>query len=185
MWKAAHLEIIYHPVDALAVSAQQWDSVFGAHEVPPNPMAPVNAAWDWIDRHRLRCMLPAINEDHLYEALKRRDSRAAGGIDGWATIELPSLPPCAFRPLALYCAAVENGSRVPIAAATARQVMLPKKPRSPCQTLDQCAPHFLNHVCERPVCSHHCLAIAASEAAVRRDKEKARFFGHPQAEACY
>ena len=120
-------EIIYHPVDALAVSAQQWDSVFGAHEVPPNPMAPVNAAWDWIDRHRLRCMLPAINEDHLYEALKRRDSRAAGGIDGWATIELQSLPPCAFRPLALYCAAVENGSRVPIAAATARQVMLPKK----------------------------------------------------------
>lgn len=91
-----------------------------------------------ISQDRVDCEFPILHENDLFLAIQERKHNAAGGMDGWRTCEMQSLPPEAFRPWAMLWNRVEAGELcMPSIFKAARLVMLPKPGAKSNQPIDR------------------------------------------------
>ena len=119
--------IITDPSSALSAFANKWDEVFSANILLPREEQVLAPIIPLIETVRRDVRLPPLVATDLFHQAQARRSNAAGGMDGWTTKELQSLPPQSFIPLAELFQRIEAGLlELPSGLSLARQIILDK-----------------------------------------------------------
>ena len=123
--------IVCQPTDAILEINHQWDDIFAANVLQPDPMQVLAYVWPQIQSCHYDCNLPEITCDDLRDTIQARKKHAAPGLDGWKTNELQLLPAVAFMPF-VRCFQHMEASHEPLpkALTCARQMILNKNGES-------------------------------------------------------
>ena len=123
--------IICQPCDAITEINHQWDEIFAANALQPDPMQTLAFIWPQIQACQHECDLPEISCDDLRGTIQARKPYAAPGMDGWRTNELQMLPSSCFLPFVM-CFRHMEASREPLpkALTCAKQMILNKNGES-------------------------------------------------------
>eukprot|EP00438_Fugacium_kawagutii_P001679 Skav224186 [mRNA] locus=scaffold1975:325540:330201:- [translate_table: standard] len=117
----------YTPGRAIEFAREQWNAVFNVHETP-TPSGPImRVLGEKFNNIAKEVQLPAITEWDLMNAASERKREAVGGVDGWRTCEIQSLPWRCFTPWKMLWNKIESQEfHMPDIFKIAKLVMLPK-----------------------------------------------------------
>lgn len=126
--------IIVDPEIAICEINNQWDQVFAANVLHPDPVDVLKYAWPHIQNSRVLAEVPPVTGLDLKNQANRRKIDAAPGLDGWRAAEMKLVPTTVFDVAARYFSQVEAGCRqLPECLVLAKQIILDKKGDSPLQ----------------------------------------------------
>ena len=136
---------IYNPQDAISLAREQWNPIFDVHKDPIPTQPFENVVGPLLDEMAKPCSLEDIKPFQLHKAIQSRPNEAAGGVDGWRTTELKSLPAKCFIPWAKIWNMIEIGKwSLPQVFQIARLTMLPKPGAKAMQPIDRRLINLLN-----------------------------------------
>ena len=136
---------IYHPADAMKLARDQWNPIFETHKEPIPSRPLMEIVGPLLDNIAMPFTFEDINAQQLHSALKTRPNEAAGGVDGWKTVELKALPCVCFEPWAQLWNKIENEEwSLPDIFKIARLTMLPKPGAKTMQPIDRRLINLLN-----------------------------------------
>ena len=117
---------IFQVSDVLGLATKSWNDVFGCHDRDFS-IAPLQNAIEGFVQPKASCVFQDLTAHQLFQVAQHRDSKAAGGFDGWRSCEIKSLPLLAFEPWQILWNHIEiDGWSLPDIFHTARLVMIPK-----------------------------------------------------------
>ena len=136
---------IYNPQDAISLAREQWNPIFDVHKDPIPTQPFENVVGPLLDEMAKPCSLEDIKPFQLHKAIQSRPNEAAGGVDGWRTTELKSLPAKCFISWAKIWNMIEIGKwSLPQVFQIARLTMLPKPGAKTMQPIDRRLINLLN-----------------------------------------
>ena len=119
--------ILYSPQDAIREVNETWDEIYAANVIHENPQKILEFIWPFISDISSPASLPKLQGADLKKHISKRKTTAAGGLDGWRTPEVQSLPVFIFDLIASFFEQIEEGKRsLPSSLCTSKQVALPK-----------------------------------------------------------
>ena len=136
---------IYHPADAMKFAREQWNPIFDTHKehIPSKPL--MDVVGPLLDNIDCPFYFDDICAEQLHSAIQQRPNEAAGGVDGWKTVELKALPCVCFLPWAQLWNKIEQDEwTLPDIFKIARLTMLPKPGAKTMQPIDRRLINLLN-----------------------------------------